>query len=83
MQWTDQRKAEVFSKKFSGRKDVFSRYRINEKTGVRKFFPVCANVWTEGCHLILKDGGGCASCKIKQYEPVSEESILQHIYGEE
>lgn len=83
MQWTDQRKAEIFSKMFSGRKDVFSRYRINEKTGVRKFFPVCANAWSDGCHLLLKDGGGCANCKIKQYEPVSENSILQHVYGEE
>lgn len=78
----DKQKAALFMDIFWGRRDVYGRQKISED-GKRNFFPVCKNFWAEGCHIRLKDGKHCATCKIKEHEPVTEKSVLKHIKGEE
>lgn len=78
-----QDKAALFIKRFSGRRDVYARKWYDKESGRGNYSPVCAKFWTAPCHLKLKDGTFCGSCKIKEYVPVSPESVMKHINGDE
>ena len=70
-------KATLFRERFFGRQDVYGRRTQHG------YAPVCGKFWDKACHIRLKDGITCAECTIKEYTPVSNESVLQHIEGEE
>jgi len=79
-------KARIFRSRFYGRQEVYGRMWATKRedgSEVRGYAPVCENIWKDGCHLKLKDGVTCDSCDIKEYSPVSDESVIRHIKGEE
>lgn len=74
--------------RFHGRHDVYGRQTESPpdpETGIIKkgYAPVCDNFFKPQCHIRLKDGITCAKCEIKAYTPVSEETVLKHIRGDE
>ena len=75
----DSRKAEIFRKCFFGRQDVYGEQWAYGKG----YSPACVNKMKPFCHIKLKDGVSCMSCEFKQYIPVSDESVLKHIKGQE
>lgn len=84
--YTDADKARIFLDRFFSRRDCFGRKWFSqtaEGKQISGYAPVCQHLWAEGCHLKKRDGIRCDSCEIKQYVPVTEESVLRHIRGEE
>jgi hypothetical protein len=84
--YSDQDKARIFRQKFYGRQDVFGvKFYVQQEDGKQRgsYSPKCANIWSDRCHLKLRDGTRCDSCEIKQYVPVSDESVLRHIHGDD
>ncbi len=78
----DKRKVRIFRDRFSGRQDVYARQHISDD-GARNFYPVCKNFYAAKCHIKLKDGGTCTSCKIKEYAPVTDDTVIKHVSGQE
>lgn len=81
-----QQKINIYRKRFYGRQDVFGRQWVTNTAGsngklLRGFSPSCSNFFTPGCHIKLKDGITCANCQIKEYTPVSDETVFEHISG--
>ncbi len=80
------RKLQLYRELFYSRQDVFGRRweSLTDDGGKRSgYAPVCQNFWTAGCHIKNKTGTRCDGCEIKKYTPVSEESVLRHIKGDE
>lgn len=77
--------AQLFMERFFSRRDVYGRYWQSTRADGSKasgYAPVCKQLWSDGCGL--KTGAcRCHNCPIKEYEPVSEASVLRHIHGEE
>lgn len=81
-----QQKIGLFRERFYGRQDVYGKQWIAQKedgTQVRGYAPVCGNLWKEFCHLRLKDGVQCIKCEHRRWAPVTDDSVLRHIQGEE
>jgi len=79
-------KVKIFRSRFYGRQELYGRFWTSTKEDgsvLKGYAPCCERFWTNGCHIKLKDGVTCARCEIKQYEPVSDESVWRHISGEE
>lgn len=80
-------KTEVFRSKFYGRQDVYGKQweMVDKADGKikRGFAPVCGSINDPGCHIRLKDGISCAKCEKKKWAPVTDESTLKHIIGEQ
>jgi hypothetical protein len=79
-------KIAVFRERFFGRQDIYGRQWHSVKEDgkeIKGFAPVCTGFWGNSCHLKLKDGVTCARCEVKEYTPVSDESVWKHIIGEE
>jgi len=79
-----QEKLKLYKERFFGRQDVFGRYwssTADDGTKKSGYAPKCANFWKPPCHLKNKTGVGCDSCEHKQYVPVSDETVIQHITG--
>ncbi len=77
-------KLSLYRDRFFGRQDVFGRYwsSTTEDGGKKSgYAPKCANFWKPQCHLKNKTGIGCDSCEHKQYVPVTEDSLFEHITG--
>ena len=82
----DSDKCRVWTMRFKGRMDVYAKQRIaktEEGKEVRNFYPVCDNFWSQHCHIKTKDGIQCSECKIKQYAPITDDSVIKHIRGDE
>ena len=85
---SDLSNALLFRKRFSGRSDAYGLKwygKINPATGEPEagYTPVCSNKGADFCHLKIKDGKTCAECKNKVHSPVTNETVLLHIKGEE
>jgi hypothetical protein len=79
-------KARIFRDRFYGRQDVYGPQWVSVKedgTPIKGYNPACANIWKDKCHIKLKDGISCTDCEIKSFIPVSDETVLKHIRGEE
>ncbi|NDG26746.1 MAG: hypothetical protein EB120_06190 [Proteobacteria bacterium] len=79
-------KARLFMSRFHGRRDVYGRqweHTTEDGTVKRGYNPVCDNYWKPNCHIRLKDGIPCSACEIRVYTPVSEDTVIKHITGEE
>lgn len=78
----DLQKVAIMRKMFSGRTDVYGRQYISAD-GKKRFAPVCKMLFQVGCNLKEKVKSGCSDCKIKAYVPVTDQTLLKHIKGEE
>ena len=80
----DTDKIKIFRERFFGRQDVFGRqWRSTTAQGkeIKGFAPACDNLWKDFCHIKTKDGIPCSACKHREYTPVSDTTILEHIKG--
>lgn len=83
------RKAQIFMKKFHGRRDIYGKKWVSKEqtradgTPLVGYAPQCANFWEDVCHIKNKTGISCSECSHQQYNPVTEEVVLKHIRGEE
>lgn len=78
--------AELFRRRFAGRPDAYGiKWYGTDSDGKQKagYTPMCDNRWEDFCHLKIKDGTPCSDCNHKKYVPVTNESVLKHIKGEE
>jgi hypothetical protein len=50
---------------------------------LRGYAPVCDNRWQDYCHLKNKSATPCSSCDHQKWTPVSDESVIAHIKGDE
>ena len=72
----------IFRKRFHGRQDVYGYQWVSQKG--KGFSPKCGNRTNkELCHIIKKDNVPCSKCEHQDYSPVTNESVLKHINGEE
>lgn len=78
--------AELFRWRFAGRPDAYGiKWYGTDADGKQKagYTPMCENRWEDFCHLKIKDGTPCSDCVNKKYVPVTNESVLKHIKGDE
>lgn len=75
-------KAKIFMTRFRGRDDVYGK-KWYSKEGKGNYTFVCTKLFSDKCHIKLNDGITCATCKIKEHEPVTEVSVIKHITGKE
>ena len=86
-------KIRIFRAMFCGRDDVYAR-RWESKAGKKGYQPVCTNLWVRGvCPKCASFRGGgktakkptanCAECPVRQFEPVSDRVIANHLRGKD
>ncbi|MDY6846831.1 MAG: DEAD/DEAH box helicase family protein [Chloroflexota bacterium] len=69
----------LFRSLFKGREDVFPRRFESSKTGKSGYAPVCRNEWKAG--ICQKPKIACRKCNFREYEPVSDKIIRNHLIG--
>lgn len=75
-------KIALFRSLFKGREDVFPRRFESLKTGKSGYQPACGNEWRDGiCHKRHKSKVKCINCDHRQYIPVSDQIIRNHLMG--
>ena len=72
-------KVRLFRSLFRGREDVFARRWQNQK-GNSGYSPVCSNEWQKG--LCPKPKGKCSGCAHKDYVPLSDTLVDEHLRGQ-
>ena len=74
-------KIRLFRSLFVGRDDVYARRFESRVSGQSGYQPACQNEWKEG--VCDKPRVKCASCPHREFKPVSDEVISNHLKGEE
>ncbi len=74
-------KIRLFRSRFAGRDDVFPRHFESRKSGRSGYQPVCANEWRAG--VCFKPKVKCAKCDAREFVPVSDEMVRQHLSGKD
>ena len=64
---------------FHGREDVYARRWESAKTGRSGYQPACSNEWKPG--VCAKPKAKCADCPHREFPPVTDEVILNHLRG--
>lgn len=72
-------KIALFRPLFRGREDVYPRRFESRSTSRSGYSPVCANEWVTG--ICEKPRVKCAACHHRQFLPVTDEVIHQHLVG--
>ena len=72
----------LFFSRFWGREDVYSK-RVVKKNGEVGYFTQCKNFWKAGCYRKTGSNIKCQDCKQKEYRPVEEQQIFDHLTGKE
>ena len=72
-------KIQLFRSLFRGREDVFPRRFENLETGKSGYAPVCVNEWVHG--ICQKPKTTCTDCNFREFKPVSDEVICNHLKG--
>jgi superfamily II DNA or RNA helicase len=72
-------KIRLFRELFSGRDDVFPLRFESPKSGRSGYQPACANEWRPG--VCRKPKIKCAKCESREFIPVSDEIVRQHLSG--
>ena len=72
-------KISLFRRLFAGRDDVFPLRFESRRSGRSGYQPVCANEWKAG--LCFKPKIKCAKCDCREFVPVSDEVVRQHLSG--
>lgn len=76
---TPQDKISLFRSLFRGREDAFPKLWISAKKGSKGYSPVCENEWKTG--LCKKPQTRCGECDNREFAPVTDEVIRQHLEG--
>lgn len=74
-------KIRLFRELFSGREDVFPLRFESRKSGRAGYQPACANEWRPG--VCLKPKIKCAKCESREFIPVSDAVVRQHLSGKD
>lgn len=74
-----EQKIALFRSLFRGREDVYPRRFESRSSGKVGYSPVCANEWVAG--VCDKPRIPCAACPHRQFLPVTDEVIHQHLLG--
>lgn len=72
-------KIALFRSLFRGREDVYPRRFESRSSGKSGYSPVCANEWVTG--ICEKPRVKCATCKHRQFLPLNDDVIRQHLTG--
>jgi superfamily II DNA or RNA helicase len=72
-------KIHCFMSLFKGRSDVFAKRWENKKKGTSGYSPVCLNQWEAG--VCGKPKISCSKCENKNYAPLDENAIENHLRG--
>lgn len=72
-------KIRLFRSSFRGREDVYPRYWESKKTGKKGYSPVCKNEWKRD--LCGKPKVKCGDCPNRDFEPVTDKVIGDHLEG--
>ncbi|NQV24158.1 MAG: DEAD/DEAH box helicase family protein [Rhodopirellula sp.] len=76
---TPVRKIALFRSLFRGREDVYPRRFESRSSGKTGYAPVCANEWVTG--ICEKPRVKCSTCQHRQFLPVTDDVIHQHLVG--
>lgn len=74
-------KIRLFRELFSGREDVFPLRFESYKSGRSGYQPACGNEWRPG--ICCKPKIKCAKCEHREFVPVSDAVIRQHLSGKD
>jgi len=74
-------KIHLFRNLFAGRDDVFPRRFESLKSGRSGYQPACKNEWRPG--VCFKPKIKCAACEYREFVPVSDEIVRQHLSGKD
>ncbi|MCL2716279.1 MAG: DEAD/DEAH box helicase family protein [Alphaproteobacteria bacterium] len=74
-------KIALFRSLFRGREDVYARRFDNPRTGKSGYSPACANEWVSG--KCARPKVKCARCGSRQFLPLTDEVVRQHLSGED
>lgn len=74
-------KIHLFRNLFAGRDDVFPRRFESRKSGRSGYQPACKNEWRVG--VCVKPKVKCAACEYREFVPVSDEIVRQHLSGKD
>jgi hypothetical protein len=74
-------KIALFRSLFRGRDDIYPRRFENLRTGKSGYQAACANEWARG--LGDKRTVKCAECPNRRFLPVTDETILWHLTGQD
>ncbi|MFH1118068.1 MAG: DEAD/DEAH box helicase family protein, partial [Pseudomonadota bacterium] len=72
-------KIALFMSLFKGRDDVYPRRFESKRTGRSGYQPACRNEWIRG--LCGKPKVKCSTCNHREFLPVTEEVIRNHLMG--
>lgn len=74
-------KMTLFSRLFTGRKDVFARRWYSKASGKSGYQPVCLNEWNR--QLCNKKKYKCVQCPNRQFKGLEYEDIYKHFEGKD
>ena len=74
-------KIQLFRSLFRGREDVYPRRWESMKTGRSGYSPACRHEWVPG--ICEKPRVKCGDCSAREFLPVSDEVIRDHLVGHE
>ncbi len=74
-------KIALFRSFFRGREDMYPRRFESRKTGKSGYSPACSNEWVRD--LCDKRAIPCAKCANRRFLPVTDETIRQHLSGQD
>jgi len=72
-------KIRLFRSLFRGRDDVYPRFWESKKTGKKGYSPVCKNEWKKT--LCSKPKVKCSDCPNRDFDPVTDKVIRDHLEG--
>jgi superfamily II DNA or RNA helicase len=70
---------QLFRSLFRGRDDVYARLWSSKKTGKEGYSPACMYEWVQD--ICAKPNVKCADCPNREFLPVTEEIIRDHLEG--
>ena len=78
---TPKEKVVLFRSLFRGREDVFPKLWIS-RTGKKGYSPACTNDWATGvCGKTRKPPIKCSECSNRNFLPVTDQVIIDHLQG--
>lgn len=77
---SEQEKIRLFRSLFRGREDVYPKRFESSRTGKCGYQPHCANEWAPG--LCSKPRVKCRDCSNRDFIPVTDETIRNHLVGQ-
>jgi len=78
---TPEAKIALFRSLFHGREDVYPRRFESRRTGKSGYSPVCGNEWVRD--LCDKRAVHCSKCANRRFLPVTDETVRQHLTGQD